>query len=262
VFSTVQPQARASQQCSYKPLIVMVHGGFHWGGCFEKVVNLLGQRGYAVVTPDNLSHGYDATPYNSVKDMGDYCSPVERIVAAANAPVVLIGHSLGGLTLSYLGEKYPQKIRRLIYLSAIMCPHGESLLSYMALDRNLTFKLPPVFDRSGPADGMTLKMSDPSLLKSVFYGDCSDRDVRVALANLNVTDPLAPWQWISTITPRNFGSIPRLYVECSEDSAIPLNLQRRFQQDVPGAMVRTLTTSHSPFFSHPDAVADLIDQVA
>src|SRR3954452_20947803 len=76
-----------------KALIVMVHGSWHWGGCFHKVADLLAQRGYPVVTPDLKSHGYDATPYNAVTDMDDYCAPVEEIIVNAAEPVVLLGHS-------------------------------------------------------------------------------------------------------------------------------------------------------------------------
>lgn len=85
-------EARVKSPSDYKPLIVMVHGGFRWGGCFGKVANLLAQNGYPVATPDNRSHGYEATPYNAIKDMADYCAPVQRIVVAAKSSVVLLGH--------------------------------------------------------------------------------------------------------------------------------------------------------------------------
>jgi pimeloyl-ACP methyl ester carboxylesterase len=252
-----------------KPLIVMVHGGFHWGGCFGKVANILAQQGYPVITPDNRSHGYDPTIYSAVKDMEDYCAPVEHIVASAKVPVVLLGHSLGGVTLTYLGEKYPQKIRRLIYLSAIMCPHGDSLSSYLDkskgsyLDKSKSqgLELPSIFDEKGVADGVTLKMSQPELIKSTFFSDCDDQDVKVAMANISPVNPLAPFQWISNITPERFRTIPRAYIECTEDHALPLQIQRMFQADVPGAVVRHLASSHSPFFSQPQALAQHIVQL-
>lgn len=254
--------ARGTQKGDHKPLIVMVHGGFHWGGCFGKVANLLAQNGYPVATPDNRSHGYEATPYNAIKDMADYCAPVERIVAAAKSPVVLLGHSLGGVTLTYLGEKYPEKIRRLIYLTAIMCPNGESFASYMTPERSVMFAFPPLFDGTGPSDGVMLKVSDPAVVRSAFYADCSDHDFRIAMANVNPINSLIPLQFKSAITPRRFGSIPRAYIETSEDRTLVPKFQRQFQADVPGATVRTLATSHSPFFSQPEALANLIMQLA
>jgi pimeloyl-ACP methyl ester carboxylesterase len=257
------PSADARPRAAGKtrPLIVMVHGGFHWGGCFGKVANILAEQGYPVATPDNRSHGYDPNTYSSVKDMADYCAPVEQIVASARAPVLLLGHSLGGVTLTYLGEKYPQKIRRLIYLTAIMCPRGESLVGYLEKAKSLGLELPPIFDDKGAADGVTLKMSEPALIRSTFYSDCDDHDVKVAMANISPVNPLAPFVWVSGITPERFGSVPRAYIECTEDHTLPPALQRKFQADVPGAEVRHLASSHSPFLSQPHALANHILQL-
>ena len=258
----INDAANAGTRPNEKPLVVMVHGAFHWGGCFGKVANLLAQQGYPVAMPDNRSHGYDPTPYGAVKDMADYCAQAESVVATAKSPVVLLGHSLGGVTLSYLGEKYPHKIHRLIYLSAIMLPNGESVQSYMAANRSAGLELPPIFDDKGPADGVALKMDEPDLVRSVFYNDCSDHDVKVAMANLNPINPTAPFEWKTKITSRRFESIPRAYIECSEDHAVSSALQRKFQSDVPGAVRLTLASSHSPFLSQPEALAQHIVHLA
>lgn len=92
--------------------------------------------------------------------------------------------------------------------------------------------------------------------------DCSDHDFHIAMANVNPINSLIPLQWNSTITPQRFGSIPRTYIETSEDRTLTSKLQHQFQADVPGATVRTLATSHSPFFSQPEALANLIMQLA
>jgi pimeloyl-ACP methyl ester carboxylesterase len=258
----ISDAANAKAQTSSKPIVVMVHGAFHWGGCFGKVANLLAQHGYPVAMPDNRSHGYDPTPYSAVKDMADYCAQAEHIVATAKSPVVLLGHSLGGVTLSYLGEKYPHKIRRLIYLSAIMCPNGESVFSYMAAHKDPGTGLPPIFDDKGPSDGVALKINETELVRTVFYNDCSDHDVKVAMANLNPINPIAPFQRKTEITPGRFGSVPRAYIECSEDNAVTPALQRKLQADVPGAVRVSMTSSHSPFLSQPEALAKHIVELA
>ena len=92
--------------------------------------------------------------------------------------------------------------------------------------------------------------------------DCSDPDFHIAMANGNPINSLTPLQWKSTITPQRLGSIPRTYIETSEDRTLTPKLQHQFQADVPGATVRTLATSHSPFFSQPEALANLIMQLA
>lgn len=105
-----------------------------------------------------------------------------------------------------------------------------------------------VVDMSDMQLGPRLKLKDTARLHSAFYGDCSDHDVKIAISNLVPVTPASPSMCRSDVSAGNFGSLPRGYIECTEDNAVPLALQRRFQKDIPGAKVRTLATSHSPFF--------------
>lgn len=236
-----------------RPLTILVHGGFHWGGCFAKVANLLGERGRPVVAPDLAGHGYDATPLSQIPTMAEYVAPVERLVATAQRPVVLVGHSMGGLTLSYLGERYPDKIAALIYLAAVMPWRGMTLAENSAADSAVAPLITPLENGLG----MRIKRDAPAL-QAAFYNDCSERDVAVAVANLSEFNPLAPFVWVPDITPERFGRIARTYIETLQDRTIPVAFQRQLQAKTPGCVVRTLDTSHSPFFSRPREVADLI----
>lgn len=241
-----------------KPLIVLVHGAWHWGGCFQKVADVLAQRGYPTATPDLASHGYDATPYNAVRDMADYVRPVTAMLDAATEPVVLLGHSLGGASVSYLAEHQPRKIRRLIYLAAYMCPPGLAVRDCGQWPENAAGEAHLLIDPSGPKDGSLIMVSNRDHLRNAFYADCSERDIDIATANANRVNPLPPMLWPTEVTQQNFGSVPRTYIECSLDRSVPLAQQRRFQREVPGATVRRMETSHSPFFSRPGELADII----
>lgn len=241
-----------------KPLIVLVHGAWHWGGCFRKVADVLAQRGYPVATPDLASHGHDDTPYSAVKDMADYVRPVAAMLDAAPEPVVLLGHSLGGASVSYLAEHHPRKIRRLIYLAAYMCPPGLAVRDCAQWPENAAGEGHHLLDPTGPPDGSAILLDDTARLKSVFYADCNDRDVAISAANATRINPLPPLLWPTEVTPGNYGCVPRAYIECALDRSVPLALQRRFQREVPGAQVRELDSSHSPFFSMPTQLADTI----
>ncbi|MPT23602.1 MAG: hypothetical protein E2577_11695 [Starkeya sp.] len=60
------------------------------------------------------------------------------------------------------------------------------------------------------------------------------------------------------MTPHRFGRLRRHYVECLRDRGLPLAVQREMQAAVPGAHIHALDTGHSPFFSAPEAVAELL----
>lgn len=249
-----------------KPLIVMVHGAFHWGGCFAKVANLLARQGYPVAMPDLKSHGYDPARYTDVQSVEDYCAPAAEIVEAAPGPVVLLGHSLGGVTVSHLGERLPHKIKALVYLAALMLPAGKTPHDYLLAPewRNdpLAADLFRVMVPTEDGRGAALRMQERGPVVTTFYADCAPRDIEVAYGNLVPVNAMAPLAAPTATTPQRWGRLRRVYIECAQDRAIPLAQQRRLQADSPGAERLTLDASHSPFFSQPAGLAAMLAQIA
>jgi pimeloyl-ACP methyl ester carboxylesterase len=247
-----------------KPKIIMVHGSWHWGGCFQQVADRLAVAGYPVATPDLTSHGYSSASYDSFKSIEEYAQPVEEILKSSSEKVVLVGHSMGGVTLTYLAEKYPEKISKLIYLTAFMVPNGKKALDYILLNTKIPAakELFQVASQVNDGRGLKLDLDQRSLVKAAFYADCSDHDVDIAAKNVLPITSTVPDQTVSTVTAKRYGRIPRVFIECTEDKAIPIETQRLMMKDLPGAKVVSLKTSHSSFFSQPDAVAQLIKEMA
>ena len=75
-------------------------------------------------------------------------------------------------------------------------------------------------------------------------------------------DFLAPSGTPITITDASWGRIPRTYIETLRDQAVPVEAQRRMNAPLPGGRVASLDTSHSPFITQPQALADLLLQIA
>jgi pimeloyl-ACP methyl ester carboxylesterase len=255
---------RAQAATKPKPKIIMVHGSWHWGGCFQKVADRLALAGYPVATPDLTSHGYNSAAYDSFKSIEDYAQPVEAILKSSSEKVVLVGHSMGGVTLTYLAEKYPEKISKLIYLTAFMAPKGKKAVDYILLYLKIPAakELFQVMSEVNDGRGVKLDLTQRAVVKAAFYADCSEHDVDIAAKNVLPIQSSVPNQTVSTITAKRFGSIPRVYIECTEDKAIPIETQRLMISDVPGATVASLKTSHSSFFSQPDSLAKLIIEMA
>lgn len=222
--------------------------------------------GYPVILPDLKSHGYSSASYADVTSMSDYVAPVASILEAATSPVILLGHSMGGATITYLAEIYPTKIRKLIYLASFMTPVGKTASDYIFspayLNDRAAAEIFQVFAASPDGKGVTLDATKPDLVKAAFYADCSDHDFAIANANIIKTTSNVPYGFAPVSTPARFGSIPRVFIECTSDHAIPIGQQRQMQADVLGATVMTLATSHSPFLSQPQLLATLIDKAA
>lgn len=250
----------------HRSAIVMVHGAWHWGGCFHKVATLLSAQGHPTLLPDLKSHGFDPATYDKVADIADYTASVASLLENAAEPVVLVGHSMGGVALTYLGEKYPEKISKLVYLTAFMTPAGKSANDYLFSDSYMNDpSAKDLFEIvSGSADGkgVTLNIHERLKVRASFYGDCSAHDIAIAANNVVSTNTTAPYEARTVTTPGRFWSIPRVYIECTKDRALPLGQQRQMQADVPGARVIAMESGHSAFFSQPELLAQIIAREA
>jgi pimeloyl-ACP methyl ester carboxylesterase len=250
----------SKQQNGSKATFILVHGSWHWGGCFFKLANALALRGHSVMMPDLASHGFDATPAGKVVDMAHYTASVRRILENISTPAILVGHSMGGAACDYLGELMPERIGALVYLTAFMCPNGSCPNDYILFDWNQKRGLIGLV--SPEPMGVRLLLDDVAKIKMAFYHDCNDLDVAIAARNLIPVTPSTPTTTVSATTAQRFGRLPRVYIECTDDKALSLEAQRKMQQDVPGAKVVTMPTSHSPFFSQPDELAEILHSLA
>ena len=228
---------------------VLVHGAWHGGWCWEKVVPLLQKQGHTAVAPDLPAHGKDKTPIAEVS-LQSYADRVCGILDAQSEAAILVGHSMGGMVITQAAEYRPDRIRTLVYLCAFLPRNGESLLQLAQADTE-GLVLPNLV----PADDQQSATVRDEAIKDAFYGDCSDEDVAWA-KSLLVAQPLAPLATPVSTTEANFGRVPRVYIECLKDRAIPPPLQKQMYTASPCRKVISMDTSHSPFFSAPQALVD------
>jgi hypothetical protein len=98
---------------------------------------------------------------------------------------------------------------------------------------------------------------DPEIYKEGLYADC-DEDItelaRVLLSHEPIESGITPLQ----LTNENFGRVPRVYIECTEDKAVTPFIQKNMYTELPCEKVYSLPSSHSPFFSKPGRLADIL----
>jgi pimeloyl-ACP methyl ester carboxylesterase len=219
--------------------IVLVHGAWHGSWTWERVVPLLEGRGLAVRTVDLPSIG--AAPDSGACLEGD-AAAVRAVLDEVDGPVLLCGHSYGGMVISQAAAGHPA-VARLVYLCAFMPEAGESL-------NGITGGPPPWIVALD--DGRML--SDLTKAPDTFYADCDSETCERAVARLRPM-PVAPFE--DPVHSPAWKELPSTYVVCTQDQAIPPELQQ--EVFAPRAdEVLVLKKSHSPFFSAPTVVAELL----
>jgi len=228
---------------------VLVHGAYHGAWCYTKLVPLLKDAGHIVIAVDLPGHGKNPTPIHQVT-LSNYVNHVCQIIDSQPGPVILVGHSLGGITISQTAEQRSNKIKYLVYLTAMMPKNGESRMDISARVN----EIPKVAQARVSVAGGSASVIGAESIKPLFYADCLEEDIVFAKKNLVPQATQILYAEVS-LSDNSYGNVPRVFIECLKDQAIPLQMQRRMVADMPCDRVLSLNTSHSPFFSAPDKLA-------
>lgn len=228
---------------------LLIHGASHGAWCWSKLVPRLERMGHTARAIDLPSHGDDETPPEAVT-MPDY---VAACTEALVEDTVLVGHSLGGLTITLAAARSPERVRTLVYLCAFVPPPGRPFADIRkgAITGDLQAAVSVDRDR-----GVSTVITERA--GAVFYNDCAPEDVDFALPRLSP-------QPIAVLTePLDFEppATPRHYVVCGDDRVIRPDYQRAISADWPPGTVHEMNSGHSPFFSDPDTLADILDNIA
>lgn len=235
-------------------IFIFVHGGLHGGSCWSKVVHEIESIGHLALAPDLPGVGANPMPPEdvSLEVLGSFIAGLAR---KQTEKVVLVGHSLGGITISDAAERAPEAVAGLIFVSALLLPDGSSASSLLNLE-----KLNPGTSLSN--DGALLIVNDPEYARTRYYSGCDEDDIHDAMSKL-LPQPTRPIRDRLALSAERFGQIPRAYIECLYDNAVPLHIQRSFQVALPCDPVFSMETGHSPFIQSPKTfVARLIEAAA
>jgi pimeloyl-ACP methyl ester carboxylesterase len=223
-----------------KPVsVVLVHGGFVDGSGWQGVHRILTRDGYEVIVVQN--------PTISLRDD---VTATKRAIAAAKHPVVLVGHSYGGVIITEAGND--PKVSTLVYIAAFAPDAGESVETLIA-NPPPGAPVPPILP---PQDGF-LK------LDSAKFAASFAADVDPGLAQF-MADSQVPWGLEALggkVTAPAWKSKPTHYLVASDDHMIPPPAQRQMAQRA-GAQLTETPGSHAVYVSHPEEVAMVIEQAA
>jgi pimeloyl-ACP methyl ester carboxylesterase len=230
---------------------VLIHGSWHGGWCFDEVTRRLRAAGHRVLAPTLPGMGGDEAELRAITLQGwaDFALTQCRTLKAelGGAPVILAGHSRGGLVVSQAAETDPAAMDALVYVCAMMLPNGTSRALFKALEEPM-----PDFDALiSPVGNGAGTIVDAENAGPVF-AQLSPPDLVAKILPRLLAEPHGPRSIPLHLTPERWGSLPRTYVETLHDRTIPISSQRKMQELSPGARVVTLDADHSPYLSAPD----------
>jgi pimeloyl-ACP methyl ester carboxylesterase len=219
--------------------VVLVHGGFVDGSGWGGVYNALKRDGYNV-----------SIVQNPTVSLADDVAVTKRAIAAQNGPVILVGHSYGGVVITEAGND--PKVVGLVYVAAFAPDKGESV-STLIKDPPPGAPVPPILP---PQDGFLF------LDKAKFAASFA-ADVRADAAAF-MADSQVPWGVEAlggTISQPAWKAKPSWYLVSTEDKMIPPAAQRAMS-DRAGSTVVEVKGSHAVYVSQPQAVASIIEKAA
>jgi pimeloyl-ACP methyl ester carboxylesterase len=219
--------------------VVLVHGGFVDGSGWQGVHDILNADGYEVIVVQNPTIS-----------LADDVAVTRRAIASASNPVVLVGHSYGGVVITEAGTD--PKVSALAYIAAFAPDAGESVDTLIA-NPPPGAPVPPILP---PVDGFLFL--DRAKFAASFAADVEPRLAQF-MANSQV-----PWgleALAGKATAPAWKSKPTFYLVATDDHMIPPPAQRQMAQRA-NAQIAETPGSHAVYVSRPDVVAQLIGQAA
>ena len=219
--------------------VVLVHGGFVDGSGWDEVYKILRKDGYQV-----------SIVQNPTTSLADDVAATRRVIAEQKSPVVLVGHSYGGVVITEAGTD--PRVASLVYIAAFAPDRGESVAALIK-DPAPGAPVPPILP---PQDGFLLL--DKAKFPEAFAGDLP-KDKAEFMANSQV-----PWGVAAlngAVTEPAWRSKPTWYLVATDDKMIPPAAQQLMSKRA-GAQVVETKASHAVYVSQPDAVARVIKRAA
>jgi pimeloyl-ACP methyl ester carboxylesterase len=231
--------------CAQPPLahsvnnIVLVHGAFADGSSWNPVIRIL------------QDHGYNATAVQiPLTSLADDVAATKRALARQTGPVILVGHSWGGVVITEAGMD--ANVVGLVYVAAFAPDVGE-----VVGDLGKSYPPPealaaPIVDAHG-----FMTLSSDAIAKH-FAWDLPAADARVLAATQG---PINASAFAAKVSGAAWKTKPSWFIVGQKDQAIAPDLER-FHAKRMHATTTELDTSHVPMLSKPDEVAAVIMDAA
>lgn len=233
---------------------LLVHGAWHSGECWERVVPLLTSAGHRALAPSLTGHGDRAHLLGPEVGLDTHADDIVRLITEEDlTDVILVGHSYAGLVISSAANRIPDRIGHLVYLDAMVPEDGESAADVMPITQDLIdgalrsesgWRVPPLPEMPPPTGlfGIT-DPADAAWLRTTL----SDQSVRCLQQPVRLDNPA-------------MNTIPRTHIHCvvGEPEDWPRRPVPPTQPNGTPAQVWELATGHDCMITTPLELAALL----
>lgn len=236
--------------------VVLIHGAWADGSSWSRVVGILQQQGYTVYAPANPLRGL-------LSDSAYIASFLQSI----GGPIILVGHSYGGAVITNAATGNPN-VKALVFVDALVPDQGETTLglagtppppgqagSCLGGDPTQVFNF--VQYPGAPAGDFDLYVK-PSLFPSCFANDLRAKQGAILASSER---PITFSAGLQKSGIPAWKTIPSWYLVGMIDNVVPPFAQL-FMAHRAGSTIVQVRAGHLSMISHPEAVADLIQQAA
>ena len=238
---------------------LLIHGAMGGAWCWEPVLPGLQALGHQAVAIDLPGQGADPTPVAEIT-LYRYADAVCEALDRFDGPVILTGHSMGGMVITQAASQRPEKLSGLAYVAAFLPQPGQALIDITRLPEAAgdSVQANIVVDGDPPVAVMPSEAAPKAL-----YHCCTPEQVAWALPRragqpvIPFTNPFTPGAGIQAAA-----ALPRAYITCLQDRAIRPALQRRFYTEAGCDPVIEIDTDHSPWLSRTEELVAALDAVA
>ena len=232
---------------------MLVHGAWHGGWCWRRVADRLQQAGHRVFTPTLTGVGERRHLLRAEVDLETHIRDILGVLDAEELEnVVLVGHSYAGLVISGVAARAPKRLRRLVYLDALLVEDGQSWAEAFPPEVTEARRKSVVM-----TDGVkTIPAPDPAI-----YGFADPADTEWVRRRLT-PHPFAPFEQKARWGGPLGGGVRRIYIDCTQPALAALGTMKDRYRGKPEWPFVELKTGHDAMVSAPEALARLLLEAA
>jgi pimeloyl-ACP methyl ester carboxylesterase len=247
-LATASGVAAANAQ-SKSQTFVLVHGAWHGGWCWSRVADLLRANGHRVFTPTQTGLGERKHLISKEITIDTFTADIVNVIEAEElSDVILVGHSFGGIAISGVADRIPERIRHLVYLDSLIVQGGKAAFDSLPPDI-VAARRKAAEETSG---GLSLPVPPPS---AFAVSDAKDAEwLKCRLT----PHPIGTYTSPLTIKGPVGNNLPRTYMTCTAPAYAAIESTRQWVKSQQGWRWVEIATGHDAMVLAPELLSKML----